>query len=200
MVGTWKSPWCHPLRSSPTQLSLLLAQLIQIPHLESSGSHPVPTRLYAISTVWIGLDLPGLKPTSPSVKTRLPAWLSQDPLLLHGTLGSEDALDMGRAVIPHHLSSASPPASSPHRSLPTLLVTITLIRPVAPQSCLRSHGRWGDIEKIITSIYLVLVGGARECQGMNMAVRRQPMGLGSPLQLGGSQGLNSGLAVNAFTH
>lgn len=61
-------------------------------------------------------------------------------------------------------------------------------------------GGKGDIEKIITSIYLVLVGGARERQGMNVAVRRQPVGLGSLLLLGGSQGLNSGVVVNAFTH
>lgn len=45
-------------------------------------------------------------------------------------------------------------------------------------------GGKGDIEKIITSIYLVLVGGAREHQGMNVAIRRQPVGLGSPLLLG----------------
>lgn len=33
------------------------------------------------------------------------------------------------------------------------------------------------LKKMITSIYLVLVGVARECQGRNVGVRRQPVDL-----------------------
>lgn len=150
------APSC-PVNSDPTSKVLWL--------------HSVPTRLCNISTVWIGLNLPGLKATNPSVEKKTS--LLVPPRTPCSYTADYDVLDLNRAVIFTLPTTASP-----------LLPLYSVYRHHADQatgSPELSQETWvvgrETLKKMITSIYLVLVGVARECQGRNVGVRRQPVDL-----------------------